>query len=58
VPINQEDAQMTSTIPKNTYLFNWIFVSLAIFSPILMVIIAGMLPQGSRGAMIVTGHDG
>ncbi|MGD0505764.1 MAG: hypothetical protein ABSD02_23855 [Steroidobacteraceae bacterium] len=32
------------------------FVSFAIFSPILMVIVAGMLPEGTRGTMIVTGH--
>ncbi|MGD0493126.1 MAG: hypothetical protein ABSC32_16430 [Steroidobacteraceae bacterium] len=47
---------MTPTTPKNTNLFNCIFVSLAIFTPILMVIVAGMLPEGSRGAMVVTGH--
>ncbi|MGD0492906.1 MAG: hypothetical protein ABSC32_15290 [Steroidobacteraceae bacterium] len=47
---------MTPTTPKNTYLFDCIFVSLAIFSPILMVIVASMLPEGSRGGMIVTGH--
>jgi phosphotransferase system glucose/maltose/N-acetylglucosamine-specific IIC component len=38
---------MTPTTPKNTNLFNCIFVSLAIFTPILMVIVA---------AMVVTGH--
>ncbi len=47
---------MTSTTPSNSDLFDRIFVSLAILSPILMVIVAGMLPQGTRGAMIVTGH--
>jgi len=48
---------MMRTSPKITYLFDRIFVSLAICSPILMVIVAGMLPVGSRGSMIVTGHE-
>ncbi len=47
---------MPRTTPKITYLFDRIFVSFAICSPILMVIVAGMLPVGSRGPMIVTGH--
>jgi hypothetical protein len=47
---------MTPTTPKNKYLFDRIFVFLAILGPILMVIVAGMLPEGSRGALIVTGH--
>ena len=48
---------MTQTTPKTTYLFDRIFVFLAIGSPILMVIAAGMLPVGSRGRMMVTGHE-
>jgi len=40
---------MTRTSPKITDLFDRIFVSLAICSPILMVIVAGMMPVGSRG---------
>jgi hypothetical protein len=48
---------MTRTTPKITYLFDRIFVSIAICSPILLVIVAGMLPVGSRGPMIVTGHE-
>jgi hypothetical protein len=48
---------MTPTTPKNTYMFERIFVCLAILSPIVMVIVAGMRPEGSRGAMIVTGHE-
>jgi hypothetical protein len=48
---------MTRTTPKITYLFDRIFVSIAICSPILMVIVGGMLPVGSRGPMIVTGHE-
>ncbi|MGD0502771.1 MAG: hypothetical protein ABSD02_08510 [Steroidobacteraceae bacterium] len=47
---------MTPTTPKNTYLFERIFVCLAILSPIVMVIVAGMRPEGTRGAIIVTGH--
>jgi hypothetical protein len=48
---------MTPTTPKNTHLFDRIFVSLAIAAPILMVIGAEMLPEGRRGTMIVTGHE-
>ena len=47
---------MTPPTPRNTYLFERIFVCLAILSPIVMVIVAGMRPVGTRGAMIVTGH--
>ena len=47
---------MTRTTPK-IYLFERIFVSLAICGPILMVIVAGLLPVGSRGPMIVAGHE-
>ena len=47
---------MTPPTPRNTYLFERIFVCLAILSPIVMVIVAGMRPEGSRGTMIVTGH--
>lgn len=47
---------MTPTTPRHTYLFDRIFVSISVLSPILMVIVAGMLPEGTRGAMIVTGH--
>ncbi len=48
---------MTPTAPKNTYLFERIFICLAVLSPIVMVIVAGMRPEGTRGAMIVTGHE-
>jgi hypothetical protein len=48
---------MNSTTPEKTYWFDRIFVVLAIGSPILMVIAAGMLPLGSRGPFIVTGHE-
>jgi len=48
---------MTRTTPKTTYLFDRTCVFLAICSPILMVIATGMLPVGSRGPMIVTGHE-
>lgn len=48
---------MTPTTPKNTYLFDRIFVSLAIVSPMLMVIVAGLIPEGTRGTLIVTGHE-
>jgi hypothetical protein len=47
---------MTPKTPHHTYLFDRIFVALAMLGPIVMVIVAGMLPQGSRGIMIVTGH--
>ena len=47
---------MTPPTPRNTYLFERIFVCLAILSPIVMVIVAGTRPLGTRGAMIVTGH--
>ena len=47
---------MTPPTPRNTYLFERIFVCLAILSPIVMVIVAGTRPVGTRGAMIVTGH--
>ena len=47
---------MTPTECSNTYLFDRMLVSFAISSPILMVIVAGMLPEGTRGTMIVTGH--
>jgi hypothetical protein len=48
---------MTPATPKHTYLFERILVCLAILAPIVMVIVAGMRPEGSRGAMIVTGHE-
>jgi hypothetical protein len=37
-------------------LFERIIVCLAILSPIVMVIVAGVRPEGTRGPMIVTGH--
>jgi ABC-type proline/glycine betaine transport system permease subunit len=48
---------MTPNTPKNAFLFERMVVCLAILSPIVMVIVAGMLPAGSRGTMIVTGHE-
>lgn len=48
---------MTPTAPNSTFLFDRIFVSLAIVSPILMVIVAGVMPEGSRGTLIVKGHE-
>ncbi len=47
-----------TTAPKNgSYLFERTFVCLAVLSPIAMVIVAGMRPQGTRGTLIVTGHE-
>ncbi len=48
---------MTPTTPNSTVLFDRIFISLALISPILMVIVAGTMPEGSRGALIVMGHE-
>lgn len=48
---------MTPTAPNSTFLFDRIIVSLAIVGPILMVIVAGVMPEGSRGTLIVTGHE-
>jgi uncharacterized membrane protein len=47
---------MTPETPKNVHLFDCIFVTLAIFVPIFMVIVASMLPEGSRGDVIVYGY--
>ena len=41
---------MTPPTPRNTYLFERIFVCLAILSPIVMVIVAGMRPVGTPGS--------
>jgi hypothetical protein len=48
---------MTPNTPRNIFSFERMFVCVAILSPIVMVIVAGMRPDGSRGSLIVTGHE-
>jgi len=47
---------MTTSIPVKSDFFTRAFTAVAMLGPILLVIIAGMLPEGTRGEMIVDGH--
>lgn len=47
---------MIQSNPANSELLTRALTAVAILGPILLVIVAGTLPQGTRGELIVNGH--